>query len=348
MEKVTGIFCPNGPKGASHKRCLSPFPENVFFTLERTELMSKVTRLPCYLACLAVLLTVAGGTTARAEKLLRWKFTEGEELHFVTHTKMTNKSMIGEMPMTMTMNQIIDLGVTVNSVDADGTASITHEMKRIRVKAESAQGINIDYDSASEEEPQGVATMMVPMFEAMLNKPVPMKISPRGVVSDVEVPQALVDGLNKTPAGQMVGGVFSEDSLKDMFKIGTLPEEAVSPGDTWTEEAEVTMPMFGKAKTGQKHEYLGTETRDGRELEKIKITMTMQIEPGGEETAMRMKVTEQENTGTAYFDCEAGRFAGNEMTMKMKMEVGVDKMNIPSEVEVESRTTLESADSSEE
>jgi len=25
-EKVTGTFCPEGPKGASHKRCLSPFP----------------------------------------------------------------------------------------------------------------------------------------------------------------------------------------------------------------------------------------------------------------------------------------------------------------------------------
>jgi alcohol dehydrogenase len=26
-EKVTGTFCPQGPEGASHKRCLSPFPD---------------------------------------------------------------------------------------------------------------------------------------------------------------------------------------------------------------------------------------------------------------------------------------------------------------------------------
>jgi len=296
--------------------------------------MLKVTRTVGCLAYLAAALAMWGGATARGETLLRWKFEPGQKLQYVVQVKMTQKMNAGGTPTTMTTSQIMDTSREVKSVDADGTAVVLQTIDRMRMKMESPQGISVDYDSASEEEPQGISKMMAPMFEAMVGKPISVKMNARGEVSDVKLPQGMLDQMKKVPGMEKVGGMFSEENMKQMMGNMVLPEEPVAKGDKWSTEASMQIPMLGKGQVKVEYEYGGSETRNGKKVEKILTAMEMNI-TGTEGQVFPIKLEGQKTTGAIYFDAAAGRFTESEMntTMKMKVEVGERKMEIDTEMD---------------
>jgi hypothetical protein len=298
---------------------------------------------------MVVLSTVAAAAPARADAVLRWKFTPGETLHYVIQQKIVQKVKMGVTPITMTMTQRMDMSWEVEKVDAKGVASAKHTMTRIQMKMESSQGVMLDYDSASGTEPEGIqGKMLGPVFQAMVNKPISMKMSPRGEISDIQVPQAMIDGFSKLPGMDKIGSTFFESFAKQPFGLGMMPEEAVAPGDTWKEEMEVAMPMMGSMKAQQTYEYLGSEARSGKELEKLRVGLQLDFAAGEEKPAISMKVTEQDTSGTAWFDNVAGRLAETETKSKMKMEITVADMTMESDMEMDAVLKLQPAASSEE
>ncbi len=297
--------------------------------------MWKVKPAALCLSLLAVLLTGAIADESRADTLLRLKFNAGETIRYVIIQKMITTQKIEGMEIPMTATETIDMSWSVQSVDADKVASITQTIDRVRMKMESPQGIMIDYDSASDEEPEGPAKMFASVFKAMVNKPISMKVSPRGEVSDVHVPQAMIDGFTKLPGMEKMGSLFSEDTMKEMSGIGELPEKAVSKGDTWTDEKEISFPIFGKMHVKVSNRYLGTETRNGKPLEKIAITQQMDIKPGEEQPAIVFRIKEHKASGTTYFDNVAGRFAEAQLKTKMEFEITVGEKKIQSTIEAD-------------
>lgn len=314
--------------------------------------MGKFKRTALCLSLLGVLLTVAVAAESRADTVLRWKFNAGETIRYVMVQKMimTQKmeGMPKGVPVTITMTQTADMSWAVQSVDADGVASITQTFDRMRMKMESPQGIMLDYDSASDKEPEGMVKMFASVLKAMVNKPISMKVTPRGEVSDVHVPQAMIDGFTKLPGMEKMSGFFSEDTLKEMSGIGELPEEAVSKGDTWTDEKEISFPMFGKMHVKVSNQYLGSETRDGKPLEKIAVTQEMDIKPGEEQAPFVVKMKVHKSSGTTYFDNVAGRFAEFQMKATMEFEITMGEKKAQSTMEMDIQMKPAPADSSPE
>jgi hypothetical protein len=311
-------------------------------------MMSNSSQLKYSLPLLTVLLTFASLPSARADTVLRWKFKPGETLRYVMHQKMVQKGEVGPAPITVTMNQTAEMSWAVTSVDSDGVASLTQTFTRMRIKMESPQGIMMDYDTASEEEPQGFLTMMAPVFDAMVNKPISMKVDPRGNASDVQIPQAMVDSWKKVPGMEQMGDMFSDEFMEKMSGLGAIPEKAVSPGDTWTDVTEGDLPMIGKMKVETMYEYLGSENRDGKQLEKIRVTQKMDISPGEKPVGIVMKIGEHDSTGITYFDNAAGRFAENQSKSTIKMEGTMGEQPIKMDTEMDIRMNLESVERSEE
>jgi hypothetical protein len=148
----------------------------------------------------------------------------------------------------------------------------------------------------------------------------------RGQILEMKLPKELMDSLNKVAGGGQMGGFLSEEGLKEMGQMGLLPEKAVHPGDTWSREAAV-MGM----KVEATYRYIGTEVRNGKELDKIGMAMKMQF--GGEKEA-KMKVKNQQSDGSMYFDNEAGRFVSGKNKMKMTMEIPVSNQTLEMDMEI--------------
>ncbi len=235
--------------------------------------MSRSTRIAGGLLCLAALGVAAGA--ARGEKTLRYKFKPGETIRYVMRQEMVQNVAAPGNPVKVSMTQTMDMSQKVESVDAEGTASVTQTIERIRMKMVLPQGQGLDYDSASDKAPVGLATKLAPIFGAMVKQPIKVKITPRGTTRDIKLPEGMLDQIKKG-MGQ-VADMFSDDSFRQMANLAVLPEEPVAPGKSWSHQTTLKNPMLGKASVDTTFRYEGEESRQGKRIDKISSAMKMQF-----------------------------------------------------------------------
>ncbi len=311
--------------------------------------MSNKLRLSCGILVLAAAVIAATSGTARAQKVLRWKFTPGETLRYVMNQEQSQKIKAGTTPITMTVTMNMHMSQKIESVDPKGVASITQTIDRIQMKMTSPQGIGMEYDSASGKPPEGLAKLTAPVFEAMVKQPFTMKMDPQGKVSDMKLPQGLMESINKV-SGAQIGNMFSEEGLKQMTGgqgMAALPEKPVSVGDTWTQQADMDMAMLGKIAVKYTYKYDGTEKRDGQVFEKIANTLEMDISPQKDKPQpFQIKMTDQKMKGTTYFDNEAGRLVENKTGGTMKMTISVGGQQIEQEIDMSQTLRLAPSETS--
>lgn len=261
---------------------------------------------------------------ASAQTTLRWRFTEGEVLHQTIEQVMKMSMKLGEKDINTSVTQTIDAKWTIGEVAPDGTAQVTQQTTRVRMKMEGGAGA-FEYDSASEEEPTGVGAMLAPALAGLAKSKSTMKMTPRGELEDVEVSQETVEAMKAVPFAGQMGGMFSEEGLVSMIKQGAhkLPEDVVEKGATWTGSTEIEMPAMGKLATETTYTYAGPEEVDGKTLQRIDLEVAMKITPPDEQAQAQLTVKSQEAGGALFFDNDAGRVSHSKVSQKMVMQIAV-------------------------
>jgi hypothetical protein len=291
------------------------------------------SRWPRLAVVLALILAAGTVSSARAEKLLRWKFKTGDKNRFTMTQVMQSKVIFQEKPINTTMTNSLDFTWEVAAVDEKGVATLTQAIDRVRLKMQGPQGMAFEYDSRADKKPEGLAGMIAPVFEAMVGKSFNVKMDGRGKVLEVKFPKGLLESLKKVPGASQAGAMFTEESMKGMTEMGVLPEKPVNSGDAWKQESTMKNPFLGEIKIEVTYRYLGTESRDGKELDKIGLEMKMQSAPGkpGE---MKAKIGDQESTGTLFFDEALGQFVGGTVKTTLKMQISLGGQNINQDIEM--------------
>jgi hypothetical protein len=262
-----------------------------------------------------VIAWLAIGQVAEADTLLRWKLKAGDRIKYVLHQKMDQQMNLGSLAIDVKIRTVMDVSWHVQSVDDRQVASMTTTVDRIRTRMESPQ-YNVEYDSDSDEEPTGIAAQSAKMLSMLVKKPIAMKIDARGRASEVQLPPDLAEWMHKATGGEKMQSLAFETGMIP------FPEEAVSKGKTWPAELAIANAVVGKTVGKVEYEYAGTETKNGKQLEKILVTLDMKSFPGGgEEIAMELK--SHETTGVLYFDNAAGRAVEDSSTSKMEIEVTI-------------------------
>lgn len=294
---------------------------------------------------LAIVLGLLAAGPAQGQTLLRWKYKPGESLHYVMNQDMTQNISGGETPVKVTTNVVMDMTLKVEAVDEKGVATLTQTLDRIHMKTQAPQGMVVEYDSASEKPPEGMAKMIAPMFQGIVKKPTTLKMTPRGEVLEVKLPQEVLETLKKGPAGGPAASMFSEEGMKQMMEIAVLPEEPVAPGATWTRKAVLSNPALGKETVETTFRYEGPENRNGQQLQKITTdTRTKRAEePGKEKPKTPVEVKQQQAKGTIYFDAAAGHLAESISTMTMKLEATFGGQTMAQDIETKQQMKLQPA-----
>jgi hypothetical protein len=288
-------------------------------------------------ALLAAALAVSVATASAATKLA-WKWNEGEKIEFTSRMDMKMAMTIMGMQIKMPQLQVFDTTWNVTQVGSDGSADVTVTVDRMQMSTEVPGIGKIEYDSASDAKPVGVAAQAAQVIDAIVGQPVNVRVSASGEVLSTELPQEMVDTLTSAAASAM-GGMLSESTLQQLYKqtVLELPEGDIETGHTWEDSFEVPFPNVGKQTTVSTFTYAGTETRDGKSVEKIDVVQnqTIEAEPG---SAMKIDVKEQDTKGTIYFDRAAGRLVGMEMTSKVTMEMSAMGQKFTMQMDITSST----------
>ncbi len=296
------------------------------------------------MACVVAAVTAWAAASARGEVDMRWKYKAGETIRYTMIQDMIQNVNVPESggPMKMTMTQTMDLTWRVEAVSPEGVANLTQTIDRVRMKMQGPQGVLIDYDSDSNKEPEGMAKLIGPMYQALVKKPIVLKITDRGQVVDFKMPQGFVESINKMMGGVGLGNLFSEEGLKQMAEVGSLPDKPVKVGDTWERKVAMKASFLGLTSVETTFRYEGQETRDGRTLEKISTVMQMKSAPQGDEKAkpdakqpqVGLTIDQQENKGTIYFDAAAGKLVESDVKTRMKMDMQVMGKKISQDIDM--------------
>ena len=278
--------------------------------------------LPVWRWCMVGLVVVAGsgGARAGAAATLRWKLQPGETLHYVMEQKTNTAVKGGLQEVKSTISQTIDMDWTVKEVGADGQASMTQTITRVRTRIESAAGAFV-FDSNEAKDPVGpIAGNLAPLLRALVGAEFAFKMSPEGELIDIKVPEKVLESLKKTGAVGGAAGMFSEEGMKNMVSESSLalPKEDLAKGKGWTRQTKIPMPPLGSMTLDKNYSYEGAETKDGKELDRIKLVtkVDIQLNPAND---LEMKIQGQDGQGTIFFDNTRGRIVESSVSEKLEM-----------------------------
>ncbi|HUY32059.1 MAG TPA: DUF6263 family protein [Pirellulales bacterium] len=306
---------------------------------------------PVFLAC-AFLTTAARAEEART---LRWKFVAGQTNRYLLEQDMVSEQTSEGHSMKTTVKQTMNVIWRVKAVDDQGVAEVTQAVDRVRMNVQRPReaGPPLAFDSAAKNEraKNGAAKngtdqelkQLAAHFEPLLKHPFAMKIDPKGVVSDVEIPETIRKALKGSEPGS--GG---DEAFKEMLMSSTVqfPTKPLKAGSSWKHTVETKTP-FGKQKAITTYTYGGIEKHEGHDLDKIDLKLDVEL-VGGDEDKVKPKIVSQESEGVIYFDGEQGWLARQRTTSKVEMELMQGDMKIGETVSTTTRIQLVSDDQAAE
>ncbi len=303
-------------------------------------------------------------------KVFRWKLKPGETLNYrvVEDIVQNVREGAAKGPQVLSTKLTMDMVWKVDSVDDHGLITLDELIQRMVLKTQSAQGVLLEYDSR--KAPEGMAKMVAPILEAMLQKPFRVTMTPQGGQKKVKFPPGMLETFSKL-IGVQLGNLLSEDSMEQMGTMSVFPEGPIAPGHSWTEAKNIKIPFLGDQSVTTTFRYLGTEARDGRTLDKTDVTMTMKPErkkqegekkeavkdtapkpecekkegekKQGEKKEVASGLTVTEGKGVLLFDNDAGRLVETTIKMKMKLDMNILGRAIVMDMDVNVHVGLEPA-----
>jgi len=264
--------------------------------------------------------------TSYAAKTLQYQFKQGEQLVYTMDQATDMKTNVVGQNVELKMSQSIEMLQKVEAIDSAGVASITQKITRIRMEMNGPPGTAMKFDSADNKKPEGLVAQIAPLFKTLTKAEFKAKMEPTGKLTDIEVPTEFFEKLKETPGGNMLQGMFNQDSFKQMLMQAatTFPVKPVDKGDTWTNSFAINNPL-GKQNVETKYSYQGEEKVDDNVLDKIGVVINMnfgKIENPALAGAI-VKIKKQNSKGTMYFDNTRGRMAKTHIDQDMEMEITV-------------------------
>jgi hypothetical protein len=251
---------------------------------------------------------------------LRWKFEPGRAIQV---------EMIQEMNMIMnvagqkmeTVNKSSNwMTWKIDSVNEDGSARVLTVIDRATSDIEVPMQGASHFDSSDPEQTNGPAgEQLEKVYRPMIGVETSTVMKPNGEITEVQIPEGSLDGLDQAGAGSVSLG---KETLERLTRDASpaFPDR-LAVGDSWARESEMALPGMGKLLLGTTYKYEGTEQVDGRELHRIGMDIKMEFELDSAAGDVSVEVVEQDNSGFIHFDNNTGRIESTTMNQDMTMEI---------------------------
>lgn len=238
-----------------------------------------------------------------ATEPLSFKWENGESVKYLMTQDMIMNINAGPGGiMQSTTSQKMWMDWSVKSVENNGEALIAQGFDRITMSTKAPMGPGIEYDSDNDEAAVGMATLVAPMFDSLVKDPIDVVMLSTGEIGEIELSDEVAETIK-----QMPGGVGSTDMITQMIKQGsiTFPSKPLEVGETWTQEAELMTPQVGKMKVTATYTYNGPKEVEGKTLESITPSITMEM-PEDANSTFKMDFKSKGSEGEILFDNEEG------------------------------------------
>lgn len=252
--------------------------------------------------------------TKAADTKLRWKFNQGQTMEVTMVQIIDQTTVMAGNESTSSNKSTTTMSWNVTDVATDGTATVENVINGYKMEV-TIPGVGlVTVDSKTQPEPNTPAANIDAVMRPMLDTPLEQKMSPRGKIYDVTIPDSAV-------AGIAAASGMNAQMLKDMSEKASIefPAEPLNRGDSWTTTATTASPA-GEIQLKTTYTYEGPmEGSDS--IHVIGVDLKMSFGEGPNAQGAAITVTEQNNQGKLMFDNNAGRMIESSMNQDMTMKI---------------------------
>lgn len=262
---------------------------------------------------------------ADAQDTLVWKFRAQETLQYTVKQTMKTSMDIGGNKINQDMNQSMDMAWNVQSVAASGDVVMSQVVRRIQMNMAGGPAGEVEFDTNNTQKSDNpIVNSMGDVFRKIVNQPFTVSMKPTGEITNVEVPNQLLEAVRQSAAGAT--GALDENTLKQMMKQSavTLPGQPVSPKNSWTSTQNVQLP-FGTMNIRSTMTYLEKDSAGNALIDVVpEITVTPK-----EGAPVKMTLKNSSGRGQVTFNIVQGRVAKSQLdlTLTMTIETGGQTFN---------------------
>ena len=317
----------------------------------KNSIQSLKLRSGCILLALTCWASLGLSASLAQEASLAWKFEQGDQFQ-VTTTKISNRtSALDSRISTIRSNVTIEFNWTVDSVDDDGTATITQELKNFSIDigdpAVPAQAIAYSSDVKPADLPLPMRKLQR-KSKPLIGLTCVLKMASNGEVKSVQLTddgQEKLDALANAPNLQALFSKESLEKLSSEFALNAVPSDATSSG--WS-KTEIEQGGFGKVSIDHKFSIGPEEMVKGRKL--IEITVASSLTPNDTDDStddlkakneISQSLISYTGKGSITFDVASEYFSNSQFKTQVKSERQYREKLIMTSLENESRTTIE-------
>lgn len=285
--------------------------------------------------CAMLAILVLPSLVFSQETLFRWKLEPGIQLLSEVVQELEQGIPNSSAPVTqkLTLQQRWEVLSVQQDKSAQVATTLTHA--KLSMNIPGAGDVEMDTAKPAEEE-TGFAKQIGQMFRPMIDVACSNQMSPNGRISQVQIPEAALQGFRNIPMGASM-----ESVLKDSIEKGSpvFPDEPIKPGHIWT-QTHKTKTEVGTLEATNQYVYVGTTNVDRNKLHQFSIVTTMNF--AGENTfKAKISIPEQKIEGTLLFDNERGYVYSSELNQKMTMRIEIpDQPVIENKLAQKMKTTF--------
>jgi len=290
------------------------------------------------LAFVAVVFSVwlAGPVLAqpRGSVMLRWDWAEGKVLEYDTMQEM-RQVITGYNEQDVSWTISYRVRQEVESVDADGVATVKQTYTSGRVIAVEKGGERVEYDSKDPRDKDKAGHRLIKPYAAFIGKTIMFQADPEGKVRSLEGASAiLADAFQRAvdanpladPFVAMFKASLNDESMRKALEqqLRVVPGSYVRVRDTWSVEAEQQMPLVGTLTNVT--DYRVARLRRGRDGQTAEIEASGRIEQSDGGTGVLaaladVELIESKAEGSVSFSVEGGHIAASDMRLVMVFRI---------------------------
>lgn len=297
------------------------------------------------IALLIVALLAFGSSVAKAQVQLVPKVEPGAKFTRETSVLVDQTLKVAGMDVDSDADSAYTTTTTVGTKDANGHLPVALTFDAVRGNLVLPGNMTVNFDSSTNlaKASNPAIEFILDAFKAMQGATYSTYVTPDNEWIRVEGLDQLLDKAGPM-AAEHLKSQFSEATLRKEHEqvLARYPKQPVKPGETWERTEAMNFGSGQVMKVLRQYEYVGTEERDGRTLDKLNVidkkVVSFEVEPGG---SAPFKIGASDlivagSKGTIYFDREKGREVEHQREMHItgKFTLTVNDMDLPTEVDL--------------
>jgi len=304
-------------------------------------LRSLLNRGSFAVSALIAVVVLAPVSLAQSTVPLRYKWKEGQVLRYrITNETVSESESSGpQAPSKFSRTDVTVTRMTVQSVAADGTATIAGVLESNKSEAGAASGN--DHRGSADPAASKSQESMTAVREAMLNEQVILIVRSDGSIKQLKGLEHIKDVMRRTISElplemrSTFEEMLSEDALKEWMGTYTItfPSQEVKFGESWTQLSRMLLPTVGTISKDKTMTFKGLVERAGVRVAKVDFGETISHESAANDQSgvlpddANVSLLDGSGSGEIWFDSERGQLLKqvNRSAMSMKITWGKDE-----------------------